>query len=186
MKTLPVLLIVLLLFSSLVSAAPEKKLHHDIHISSIIITAESLRCSKEVLVLVDVANEGTFTEDIYIELLNKPLGVHAFSSSVKVRPRSREQILLPLYFSEEPQGTYTFDAYLYTGKDIQEAFQSFTFAGCKTVQLTSFIQDQPPVTLPRQSSPQDNEEPLDLLFLGTLLLIVILVILACTAMLRMF
>ncbi len=184
MKSLTLALIVLFCLTSFVAAAPEKKLEHDISISSIIISAESLRCSKEVLVLVDIVNAGSFTEEAYVELLNKPLGVHAFSPSTKIEPRSREQILIPLYFSEEPQGKFTFDAYLYSGKDIKESFQSFTFAGCKTVQLTSYIQDPPTAHLPSLSSQQVDEPPVDLLLASTLVIVGMLLILGSAALLR--
>ena len=186
MKIIPFLLLGLIALAPLLAAAPERKLYHDVHISSIIITEQSLRCSKEVLVLVDIENEGTFTEDVYVELLNKPLQVHAFSSSMQVGPRSREQILIPLYFSEEPQGKYTFDAYLFTGKDIQEMFQSFAFAGCKTVQLTSYIPDQRLSSFPQQSAPQVDEEPIDLLFVSTLFILTVLLLLGSTALFKLF
>ncbi len=185
MRILIFLVAVALLFSVFTFAAPDQKLFHDIRISSIIITEESLHCNKEVLVLVDIENKGTFTEQVYVELLNAPLGVHAFSPPREVLPRSREQVLMPLYFNEEPQGAYTFDAYLYGGHKIQQTFQAFTFAGCKTVQLTSFIQQQQPVTLHQQSSLQSDEEPLSLLFLGTLFLVLFLLILASTALFRL-
>ncbi len=185
MRLFHLLLLLVFIVAAPLMAAPEKKLYHDIKISNMLINEASLRCSKEVFVLIDIENEGTFTEDMYVELINKPLSVHAFSSPVQVAPRSREQVLIPLYFNEEPQGAYTFDAYLYADKDIQEAFQTVTFAGCKTVKLTSYIQDPPPVTVLQQSSPQHDEAPVDWLLVGTLFLVILLVLLACTAILRL-
>ncbi|GEM_PF-2718797 len=184
MKRLSLLLLGLVCFSVVVVAAPDQKLFHDIKISNIIISEESLRCSKEVLVLVDLENKGAFTEQVYVELLNAHLGVHAFSPPLEVLPKSREQVLMPLYFPKEPQGTYTFDIYLYGGENIHQTFQTFSFAGCKTVQLTSFIQDQQPVTLPRPSSLHANEEPFSLLFLGTLVLALLLGLAATLALFR--
>lgn len=186
MKSISLLLLFLVLGALPVSAAPEKKLFHDIKISSIIITEESLRCSKEVLVLVDIVNKGAFPEDVYVELINRPLGVHAFSPIVTIGPRSREQVLIPLSFAEEPQGTYLFDAYLFTGSNIQATFQSFTFAGCKTVKLASLLQEQPPLPLPQPASPPSSQGRVDLLFVSTLLLATILVLLGCVALFRQF
>ncbi|MBI1972432.1 hypothetical protein HYS50_00320 [Candidatus Woesearchaeota archaeon] len=186
MKIVSLALLLLTVGTMVVGASPEKKLLHAITISSMLITEQSLRCSKEVLVLVDLENDGSFTEDAYVELINKPLGVHAFSSPVQVRPRSREQVLIPLFFSEEPQGTYTFDAYLYTGRNIQEAFQPFTFAGCKTIKLTSSLSDLPVATLVQPSPSPEDEEPVDWLFMSTLFLVALLVIVASTAILRSF
>src|SRR3989338_9453993 len=159
MKTVVSLLLFVFTLSIVVSAASDKTLYHDIKISQLIITEQSLHCSKEVLVMVDIENEGTFTEDVYVELMSKPLGVHAFSPSTKVYARSREQILLPLYFAEEPQGTYTFDVYFYTGHSIQPSFHTFTFSGCKTVQLTSYIRDAPVKTV-LASPPLQHKQPI--------------------------
>lgn len=186
MKSLVYLLLLFCLVSTVVSAAPNKVLVHDIRIANLIISEQSLHCTKEILVLVDVENKGTYTEDVYVELVNKPLNVHAFSPSLQVRPRSREQILFPLYLKEEPQGKYTFDAYLYSGKEIRQAFDSFTFSGCKTVQLTSYIQTQPPVKIPLQSSPAVQENDVDLLLVSTLLIVALLLLTASAALVRSF
>src|SRR3989344_2158941 len=175
MKTVVSLLLFVFTLSIVVSAASDKTLYHDIKISQLIITEQSLHCSKEVLVMVDIENEGTFTEDVYVELMNKPLDIHAFSPSTKVYARSREQILLPLYFDQEPQGTYTFDAYFYTGRNIQPSFHTFTFSGCKTVQLTSYIQDTPPQKTFLSSSPA-HEQPMDFLLISTLFIVACLVL----------
>ena len=187
MKFLPLIILVsLFLLSTVVSAAPNKVLAHDIKIANIIISEQSLRCNKEILALVDVENKGTYTENAYVELVNRPLGIHAFSPTLQVSPRSREQILFPLYLQEEPQGEYTFDAYLYSGKEIQQAFETFTFSGCKTVQLTSYIQAQSPMKIPVQSPPAVQENAVDFLLVSTLLIVAFLLLTASAALVRSF
>lgn len=189
MKSLLSVLLMLFFLSILVSAAPTKVLTHDISISDIIISEQSLRCNKEILVLVDVENKGTYTESISVELVNTALDIHAFSPTLQVSPKTREQILLPLYLPEEPQGKYTFDAYLYTGKEIQQTFATFTFSGCKTIQLTSYMQQQQPQLaqqLPQQSSPAVHENTVDFLLVSTIIIIIFLLLTASAALLRSF
>ena len=188
MKLFPLLLGVLFLLSVVVTAVPDTKLYHDVKIAQVIITEQSLRCSREVLVIVDVKNAGTFAEDVYVELINKELGVHMFSPSTQVAARSREQVLMPLYLPEEPQGKFTFDTYLYTPQNIQPSFHAFTFAGCKTIQLTSYIQDtsSPSRSIVPLSSPVQHEQPIDFLFVSTLFIVACLVILGSLALFKMF
>lgn len=184
MKSLLSVVLMFCFLSMLVSAAPIKVLEHDISISDIIISEQSLQCSKEILVLVDVENKGTYTEDVSVELVNKQLEVHAFSPTLQVSPKTREQILIPLYLPEEPKGTYTFDAYLYSGKEIQQTFATFTFKGCKTVQLTSYMQPQLLQPPPQQSSLPVQENTADPLLVSTLFIIVFLLLTASVAFLR--
>lgn len=188
MKTVCFIFVSILLLSSLALAVPEQKLFHDITIHQMLIPEQSLHCNKEILFLVDLQNKGTFSEDISLELVNKELQVHAFSPTLTLIAGTSKQLYFPLFFIEEPQGTFTFDAYLHTEQGIKQSLETFTFTGCKTIHLTSVIQEQQPFSLPQQTLPPQKEEkkPVDLLLVGTLFLFGTLFILGSFALLRLF
>ncbi len=178
-------LMVFVSLSSLTSALQLREQLHEITLHDLYISDDSLQCQKHMLVYVGVKNEGTAEERVYAELLSPKLQVQSFSSPLLIKPGTRQHISIPLVFAEEPQGTFEFEARLYTtGDGIKRTFKTFTFLGCPTAKVTSLIPEQqhPPKLIP---PPKPQPQSPDPLLLITSILAILVATLALITLFRL-
>ena len=192
-KQLQCFIIVCLLLAVLTTSvhaftAAEKPVHK-IEVRELIISPLDRACKSSITATVNVHNRGNMPEAVFVELVNKELGVSAFSPNVVIAEGRSQGIGIPFQIEETTKGSYEFEVRLYTNQDIKRLLQTVHFEGCPKAKVTSLIKPaQQNIHSNGYITNEINEEsaPLSTRTWFTIGMIFVLVLLAITFIIKAF